>query len=318
MTVTHRSARVTRQRGPRPMSWAASRTRAALGALALVAAHSAPLRAEEAPKVTTCRAYGNSREALSKAEKGVERAKGRLEQAEQQLALMRAAQEAAVAELTQQPTSTTAQSAVQERSRAVQVAAADRGDAEKKLDAAKELLLSVENAYLKAQGFDHGVGLGLSTARAADGTKRTGLALRYVHPSATADTFEFSLGVSRLKRHEDAARGDEDNEGAPEDRADGTMLSLMHRWSFGMSRAFLSIGSGVTWSTGGLDDLGKLSRYAVLGEISLAFRANHACSQNCVAPWADLRPFLQPWLPFDGSSVAILFGVELGGGLGFK
>lgn len=245
--------------------------------------------------------------ALKEANKAQIRAQEALDVEESNLALAQQAQEAAVAELTKDSASNAARIAVTQGSKAVQDAARKRKQARNALELATEDATCVQAEHDAARRFVHGLGIAVSGAYAADHTERLGLALRYVHPSEAALTWELAFGVSHFQLS------------TPDDDRD-TLFSLLYRWSFGRDRAAFSLGGGLAWLPKDADEITAARSYAVIGDIGVAFRVNHKCSptgSSCVTPWVDLRPFAQPWLPFDGSPAAILFGLELGASIGF-
>lgn len=151
--------------------------------------------------------------------------------------------------------------------------------------------------YERERRWLHGLGVSGSLAHAADGATIAGGSLRYLYRFLPEQTFELALG------HHSEERGSDER----------PATTLRARLGFGREHALFFLGLG-----GGAIDLGQdARRYAALGEVGIVFRVGHHTRPGgSASAFADARLFAMPWLPFDGSSGSVLFGLELGAGVG--
>jgi hypothetical protein len=233
---------------------------------------------------------------LEQAKRAAEKAQASLDELERQRAAAHDTLEAALGRSPSQP------GELEAAKSGFDAAVRARDAALLELEAKQRAFACTEVAYDDARTFVHGFALGFSAARAADDTRYLGLSARYVHPYGPARSLELALEVNRLERGT-PARQDESDEHE-------LLVALVPRFSFGTNGAAFVIG-------GGFALLPDEDEVAVLGELGIDFRVNYRCgadSESCAGLWLNLKPFVQPLLPFDGSPVAFLFGVQVGGG----
>ena len=234
---------------------------------------------------------------LEQAMRAVEKAQARLDELERQRKAAHDTLEVALARSPSQPTEINAAKGT------FDAAVRDRDSALAELERKKKDFACTELAYDDARTFTHGLALGLTAARAADDSQYFGASLRYVHPYGPSRSLELALELNSFERGDPTRREERDERQA--------LLALIPRFSFGTSGAAFVVGGGFGW-------LWHDEEPVAVGELGIDFRVNYQCGtegKSCVGPWLNVKPFVQPLLPFDGSPVAFLFGVQVGGGV---
>lgn len=220
----------------------------------------------------------------------------------------RALQEAALNAAVSKPADDASGESIKAARASLVAAATARDQASATLKTAKATLNCQESAHAAVRSFRHSVGLGLLAARAADDTARFALALRYQYTAGASQAWEASLEAGRFWLSVDDPERD-------------TLLNAMYRWKFGINSSALVLGTGLGWLPTQFGHPWRSREYALLGDVGVEFHVKNACSSlsgRCWTVWPDLRASVQPWLPFDGSSVAILFGIQVGASVGFE
>lgn len=242
------------------------------------------------------------RSELAEARAAVDAAQAALDASEANRAQQQAARDAALNKLGGADAA-----AIQTAQESLSDAAARRDQANAALKTAKATLHCQEHAYTAERNFRHSAGVGLLAARAADDTARWAFALRYQQAVSSSRAWEASFEVGRFWLSVDDPRRD-------------TLLDASYRWKFGTGTTALVLGGGIGWLPSKFKRPWRGREYAALGDLGVEFRIKNSCpslSKSCYTFWPDIRASVQPWLPFDGSSVAILFGIQLGASVGF-
>jgi hypothetical protein len=168
--------------------------------------------------------------------------------------------------------------------------------------------------YEAPRRIQHAFGFALSIAHSADEATAVAASLRYLYRPSARLQYEFLTGVQPMWRSSIT-------NGAHPWTDSPFLYRLGARVAFGKATTLFFLGAGASVR---IDSSASIAeRLSAFGELGLAFRLTPTldpdptrCSGGI---FGDGRFFIQPYLPFqEGSRVSILFGLELGGGGGWR